>query len=243
MVDNVKLSEAFQEAFIAGLQKLFSKGSLNLAGKVAWLQDQIARADWIEELKSTPWNVFVEGPPHAKSQPEHVIKYLARYMSGGPIADRRLIKHEQGQVTFWARNGDRNKNVAKSKQNKSEPFTLEGEEFVRRWSMHILPKGYTRSRSYGGFHSTKRKAYLARCRKILQPSDQEATPPKPPERPEPILPTCEQCKAEMQLIDFAPRPSWRVVFEVIVYQGPVYAPTLHIDAVGLPEAHPIEGYG
>ena len=83
--------------------------------------------------------MFIEGPPHGTSKPTHVLKYLARYMSGGPIADRRLISYRNGQVTFWAR--------TKDKANKSEPFSLRGEEFVRRWSMHILPKGYTRSRS------------------------------------------------------------------------------------------------
>ncbi len=79
-------------------------------------------------------------PPHGHSQSEHGIKYLARYISGGPSADRRLISNRDDQVTFWAR--------AKDKANKPKPFTLRGHEFVRRWSMHILPKGFTRSRSF-----------------------------------------------------------------------------------------------
>ena len=88
------------------------------------------------------------------------MKYLARYMSGGPIADSRLIDHKDGKVTFRAR--------SKDKRNKSEPFTLRGTEFVRRWSMHVLPRGYTRSRSYGAFPGTKRAIYQQACRKLLK---------------------------------------------------------------------------
>lgn len=180
--------------------------------------------------------MFIEGPPHGQSQPTHVVKYLARYMSGGPIADRRLISHEQDQVTFWAR--------TKDKANKSQPLTLAGEEFVRRWSMHILPKGYTRSRSYGGFHSTKRAKYLARCRELLPAPEREPTKQTElNECFEPSMPKCERCQVEMALIDHEPRPSWSTVFEVIVFQAPIYSPTHHIDNIRLPEAHPIEGYG
>ena len=89
-----------------------------------------------------------------KSRPTDVLKYLARYIAGGPISDRRLISDEDGVVTFWARSKD------KGKDKRSEQFPLKGTEFVRRWTMHILPKGYTRSRAYGGYHGTKRAAYL-----------------------------------------------------------------------------------
>jgi hypothetical protein len=55
---------------------------------------------------------------------------------------------------FWARGKN------KANGNRREPFRLRGPEFVRRWAMHILPKGYTRSRSYGGYHGAKRGDYL-----------------------------------------------------------------------------------
>ena len=97
------------------------------------------------------------------------MKYLARYLTGGPIADKRLISDDgserDGRVTFWARG--KQKSTRQRHKNRSEPYELSGQEFVRRWSMHILPKGYTRSRSYGGYHASKREAYLDRCRTLL----------------------------------------------------------------------------
>ena len=64
-----------------------------------------------------------------------MLKYLARYMTGGPISDRRIIRDENDRVTFWARSKD------KAAGNPSRPFPLPGKEFVRRWSMHILAQG------------------------------------------------------------------------------------------------------
>lgn len=236
LVDNQSLGREFRKQFIAGLRRLLSQGKLQLKGNVAWLQDATQREAWLHELQSTDWNVFIEGPPHGKSKPTHVIKYLARYMSGGPLADSRLISNRDGKVTFWAR--------SKDKANKSEPFTLRGEEFVRRWSMHILPKGYTRSRSYGGFHCRKRAVYLALCRELRNVQEEPATPAADPtERPEPSLPKCERCQIEMSCVASSPRPSWREVFTVGVYRDEVYSPTLHIHFGRTPEAHPIGGYG
>lgn len=236
LVDNETLGEAFREQFLLGLRRVLRSGELKLAGKVAWLQDLQQRGLWLKKLEGIAWNVFIQGPPHGKSKPTHVIKYLARYMSGGPIANSRLISHEHDKITFWARNND--------KANKREPFTLEGKEFVRRWSMHILPKGYTRSRSYGGYHCRKRKTYLKLCRERLEVNLEEPNPKSDiDERPEPSLPTCKRCRVDMTLVESAPRPSWREIFEVSVYRKPVYSPTLHIQFRGIPEAHSIGGYG
>ena len=203
------------------------KGKLRLEGEFECLLKEDEREAWLKELEATDWNVFVEGPPHGRSKPEHVLKYLARYISGGPIADSRLIGWTEpegrvsGDVWFWARSGD--------KENKSKPFRLSGVEFVRRWSMHILPKGYTRSRSYGGFHGPQRRDYLERCRQVLgitEPAAEQAS--EPLELVEWKLPTCERCKLEMELISSSERPSWSDVFKYGVYCEPfVYVPILH----------------
>jgi len=102
----------------------------------------------------------------------------------------------------------------------------------------ILPKGYTRSRSYGGFHCRKRERYLALCRELLDISDQATQPSELTAPPEPSLPTCKKCKVNMVLVESSPRPSWRTIFEVTVYRESNYAPTLHIHFGGIPNAHP-----
>jgi hypothetical protein len=91
-----------------------------------------------------------------------VLKYLARYMTGGPISDRRIVRHEHGHVTFRARKGTKT-----GGSDETEEVRLPGVEFVRRWAMHILPQGYTKTRRYGGYSNPHRQRYIAECRELL----------------------------------------------------------------------------
>ena len=182
--------------------------------------------------------VFIEGPPNGKSDPVHVLKYLARYMTGGPISDRRLISDKEGVVTFWARSKD------KAKGNQSEPYPLRGIEFVRRWVMHILPKRYTRSRSYGGYHGSKRTEYLQRCRELLgiMPEASETTSDLI-EETECSTPTCARCETPMRCIEYQPRPSWKQIFERDIYADPaIYSPMHHI-YLRTSTVNPVDEYG
>lgn len=238
LVDNVELGRKFREHYVDGLRRLVRKGELHLEGEWFHLQDPTRLEAWLDELTSTDWNVFIEGPPHGESRPSDVLKYLARYMSGGPISDRRLISDEEGVVKFLARSKD------KGQKKRSEPFPLKGTEFVRRWTMHILPKGYTRSRAYGGYHGVKRADYLDCCRELLgisgddvvDPGDQ----PDAQEHPEPI---CPHCETAMQCIDRQSRPSWKKIFERSIYADPsIYSPMHHILS-RTPKAQAIDEYG
>lgn len=236
LVDNVELGREFREHFVKGLRRLVQSEKLRLEEEWSKLKEPAKLEAWLDEVTATDWNVFVEGPPHGKSKATDVLKYLARYMSGGPISDRRLISDEDGHVTFWARSKE------KSDGNKSQPFHLRGTEFVRRWSMHILPKGYTRSRSYGGFHGTKRKDYLQCCRELLGITPNDDTSDLI-ELPEPTLPTCARCEVPMTCIEQKPRPSWRDIFERDIYADPqLYSPQHHIH-FRLPAAYPSDKYG
>ena len=128
---------------------------------------------------------------------------------------------------------------------KPEPFPLRGTEFVRRWAMHILPKGYTRSRSYGGYHGPKRKDYWERCRALLGITDDDdpTNSSDPTESPEPSLPTCVRCKIPMVCIEQQSRPSWKQIFERDIYADPaLYSPMHHIH-LRTPTVNPIDDYG
>ncbi|MBL7041057.1 MAG: transposase [Pirellulaceae bacterium] len=138
-----------------------------------------------------------------------MLKYLARYLTGGPISDRRLISHADGEVTFWARS--KNKKAG----NPSRPFTLRGTEFTRRWALHILPKGITKSRCYGGFSSRVRREYLSRCRMLLTLTDGELGTTSPAEADEPppeFRRSCPHCDTPLKCIRASKRPSWRDLF-------------------------------
>ena len=199
------------------------------------LYDLLFRSAWLTKVTQSDWNVFIEGPPDGESDPADVLKYLARYLTGGPISDRRIIRDEHDRVSFWARSKN------KAAGNPSRPFELSGKEFVRRWSMHILPKGYTRTRCYGGYHGTKRQPYGNHCRELLA---SPSSPPAPsPERSERTPPTCPRCMIPMSCVEEHRRPSWKEVFDRRIYQEPaIYSPMLHSLGNG-PAAIPYEPDG
>jgi hypothetical protein len=209
---------------------LFQRGELKLEGAWSDLLDPAEAEAWIKGLEAIDWNVFVEGPPNGQSDPKHVLMYLARYLTGGPIADSRLISHEGDKVTFWARpktdQPDRRKGTRKS----PEPFKLECVELVRRWTMHILPKGFTKTRRYGGFSGANCAAYLERCRQLLN-----FQPPEAPSAPtvvspkEPVSLKCLRCQCDLTLIQATPRPSWRDVFDKYYTIPGSYSPMWHFN--------------
>ncbi len=93
-MDNVELGRNFREHFVNGLRRLVRTEKLRLEDEWSKLKDPSRLEAWLDELTATDWNVFIEGPPNGKSRPAHVLKYLARYMTGGPISDRRLISDD-----------------------------------------------------------------------------------------------------------------------------------------------------
>ncbi len=233
LTDNVELGRVFRKKFTNGLRRLVRSGKLKLQDEWAKLHDRRELKAWLDAITESDWNVFIEGPPHGRSRPEHVLKYLARYLTGGPISNRRIIRDEEGRVTFWARSKD------KFKRNRSRPFPLPGKEFVRRWALHILPKGYTRSRQFGGYHGCKRTAYLVLCRALLAKSlpavvnsatEEPATPDT-----EPSPRQCPRCEVPMRCMVQQRRPSWKFIFGRSIYDdATLYSPMHHIYSRGPP---------
>ena len=149
-----------------------------------------------------------------------MLQYLAQYLSGGPISDHRMISDENGEVTFWARPKGKTSEdeLEDDGLRKARPFSLPGREFVRRWAMHILPKGFTRTRFFGGYSYPQRKGFTARCRRLRKIEVDAATdaPAGKPEageaEPEAKGPKCPRCQIEMKCCRSVSRPSWRDVF-------------------------------
>ena len=211
LVNNQLLSERFRELFIAGVQRLRKRGELQV-------EDALALDAQLATLRDSPWVVYVEAPPHDDASPENVLKYLARYMTGGPIADRRLLSHEEGRVTFLARSDEKPTDGSRPRQ---VPVTVSGVEFVRRWSLHILPKGYTKVRRYGGFSNRHAESYSSRCRELLGlsvPADDtsaaDIAADASPQEVDPLHSSthCPVCRGAMICVDERLRPRW---FEVM----------------------------
>ena len=203
LVDNKRLGWRFRDTFIAGVERLQKAGKLKVL-------DLLELKKILVILKLSDWVVFIEGPPTPNSKAEHVLKYLARYITGGPIANSRLIANQAGEVSFWARSMD------KSKKGDRVKVSYSGVEFVRRWSLHILPKGFTRSRFYGGWSNTRRKVYIRTCDELSPAptrSGELTTNPRAIDEDQPsTAQKCPKCESELTIESTTDRPSWRELF-------------------------------
>jgi hypothetical protein len=108
------------------------------------------------------WCSFIQPPTTENCSADQVVRYLTRYLTGGPISDSRIIAADAAQVTFLAREGKRI-----GGERMQVPVTLTTLEFVRRWCDHIQPDQLTKTRYFGGWCSRKRTQYQAQCRRLL----------------------------------------------------------------------------
>ena len=81
-MDHELLGRRFRKKFANGFRRLVRGGKLRLDGEWAWLREPQELEAWLTEVTQSNWNVFIEGPPHGKSRPAQVLKYLARYLTG-----------------------------------------------------------------------------------------------------------------------------------------------------------------
>jgi len=158
------LSKVFRGKYLEGLKRLYEKGQLKLGGSLASLTDPRRFRRLLDRLYSINWAVYSR-PPFAG--PRTVLKYLSRYTHRVAINNRRILNVSGQGVTFswWNR---RNENRKRSK-------TLEGVKFLKRFMLHVLPKGYMRIRYFGFMGGSMRKRNLETCRRLLNVEPQ----PKP----------------------------------------------------------------
>lgn len=210
LVDADTLKAAFCKTYLHGLKRLHRRGELKLEGEWSQLLDTAIFEEWLQPLEDATWVVHIEAPPQ-NCVPENIVKYLARYLTGGPISDSRLVSHENGHITFTARRGT----TSGGDRRDVIPVRLPGEEFVRRWSLHILPKGFVKSRRYGGWSNRHRQSYVQRCEALLvaaqQSGDVPASVSSPPDTDEPAHDACPECGGRMSVQSASHRRSWRMV--------------------------------
>jgi Putative transposase/Transposase zinc-binding domain len=146
------LSRVYRGKFVAGLRSAYGRGQLSgWAGAVAFEQ-------WLAGLYEHDWVVYAQ-PPAAG--PEVVLKYLARYVSRVALSESRLVRLQDGRVTFTI------KDYAAGGGPKE--LTLAVTEFLRRWTAHVLPRGFVAARHYGLLANRSREEKLARCQQLLWP--------------------------------------------------------------------------
>jgi hypothetical protein len=150
------LSVVFQGKFIDNLEKAFEKGKLIFPGKTEPLGTPKGFKGLKNQLWAKNWVVYSK-PPFAG--PEQVLDYLGRYTHRVAISNHRIVAVENGKVTFHYR--DRKDNAT------LKVMTLEADEFMRRFLLHIVPNGFMRIRHFGFLANRRKKKDLSRCRELL----------------------------------------------------------------------------
>ena len=135
------------------------KGDLQMVGKLARYTNRGVFRRLRAELYRKEWVVYIKKP---FASPQAVVKYLGQYTHRIAISNHRIISFENGMVTFsW-------KDYADNYRRKT--MTLTCVEFIRRFLMHVVPKGFMRIRHYGFLANRNRKMKLARCRSFFRKS-------------------------------------------------------------------------
>ena len=151
------LGKVFRGKFVAGLRRAFRKQRLKLAGQIQHLNQSKVFASFLRTLFRQDWVVYAKP---AFGGPEHVVRYLGRYTHRIAISNHRLIAFDGGQVTFRWRDYARG--------NKQRLMTVSAEEFIRRFLVHVLPKGFVRIRHFGFMANAQRSQSLDLCRRLLR---------------------------------------------------------------------------
>jgi hypothetical protein len=161
------LSKVFRAKYLEALQQGFAQ--LKLAGTPADLAQTGARARWFAQLRAQDWVVYAKAPFACASS---VLRYLGRYTHRVALSNERLIAFDQQTVRLRWRDyahGNRNK-----------VLTLDVEEFIRRFLLHVLPTGFMRIRHYGLNANRSKARKLPAARLAL------AQPTPPPSRRETV---------------------------------------------------------
>ncbi len=138
----------FRGKFVAGLKRAFRQGKLVFPGGLRSLATEKNFRAFLRPLFHQDWVVYAKRP---FGGPKHVLHYLARYTHRVAISNHRLVSVANGQVTFrW-------KDYAHG--GKKRKMTISAEEFLRRFMLHVLPRGFVRIRFCGFLANRRRKNF------------------------------------------------------------------------------------
>jgi hypothetical protein len=161
------LSRLFRQLFLKALAAAHAAGRLNFFGDHAHLADAQSFSTFLAPLCKTEWVVYSKRP---FGGPEAVLAYLSRYTHRVAIANSRLISVDDAGVTFkW-------KDYRAKQRERQKTMTLAVDEFIRRFLIHVLPKGLHRIRHYGLFAKGSCADNIARARELLAISKPEGQP-------------------------------------------------------------------
>ena len=150
------LGRLFRGKYLAAVKELYEAGELRFAGSTAALAEKPAFQAWLSRLYAKDWVVYAKKP---FASPEVLLKYLTRYTHRVALSNGRLKKVEGDRVTLSYKDY--------SDGCRPKEMTLTGSELLRRFALHVLPKGFVRVRQCGILAHRGRHERLALCRRLL----------------------------------------------------------------------------
>jgi len=150
------LSVVFRGKFLATLDEALTCARFTLSGSTAALREPRAQRTLLTKLRKHPWVVYAKRP---FAGPEQVLEYLGRYTHRVAISNERLVSFDANSVRF------RYKDYAHG--NRRRVMQLHPSEFLRRFTLHVLPRGFNRIRHYGLLANRNKRALLASARAAL----------------------------------------------------------------------------
>ena len=185
------LSRLFRGKFVAGLRTAFHSGDLQFHGCLSHLADPRRFRAWLRTLFRHDWVVYAKRP---FGGPEHALRYLGAYTHRVAISNHRLVALQDGNITFRWRDS--------AHGNRKRLMTLPADEFLRRFLLHLLPRGFVRIRNFGFLANRRRATLLPLCRQLLHASAENtaATTPRVATRSEPLW-RCPRCGGAMHLVE------------------------------------------
>jgi hypothetical protein len=185
------LREVFRGKFVQALKQAFRDGRLCFQGDLKLLAQTKLFAAWLRPLYRQDWVVYLKRP---FGGPQYVLHYLGRYTHRVAISNHRLVSFAEENVTFRWRDS--------AHGNQQKLMTLSVDDFLRRFLLHLLPKGFVRIRNCGFLANRKRATLLPLCFHLLgsapQPQDQQ---PPCSTQDSPDLWCCPKCGGPMKVIE------------------------------------------
>ncbi|MFQ5684974.1 MAG: IS91 family transposase, partial [Candidatus Binatia bacterium] len=150
------LSIVFRGKFLDFVQKAFDRAKLQFPGRTAPLKVPQTFKRLISHLRRNKWVVYAKKP---FGSPQKVLDYLGRYTHRVALSNDRIVKVQNAQVTFTYRD--------RKDKDRLKSMTVEAEEFIRRFLLHVLPSGLMRIRHFGFLANRSKKQALPQCRELL----------------------------------------------------------------------------
>ena len=177
------LGALFRGKFLHHLRVACQRGELGFHGQLKELENHVAFESLLEAVSGKKWRVYAK-PPFGR--PEFVLRYLARYTHRVAISNGRLIELKNDQVTFSWKDYRQHGRVRE--------MTLAAVQFMRRFLLHLLPKGFVRIRTYGFLANRHRTAKLALCRQLIATAEAHAALDLEPAAANDRLGQCPACR-------------------------------------------------